>query len=934
MQKSQIRKQVTVLIGRLSIVVAMLVLVACGDSVSEAQMIEAAKGYLAKGQISNAAIEIKNTLQANPDSAEGRYLLARVNMIAGDYASAEKDFKRAATLGWHVPASVLGELRAQVELRKFEEVIDRVIDVKTWSLADQANAQALKAISYAATDDMLQAKNALNFAEKLDAEAYNVLKVKAQFQLLDKQSEAAKVTLEKALKAYPDDVALLLLKANLEILDDDKDKALATYQQIIANDNKKFLTPDVRAAHIGVMKLAVAAKDYALFEREKKTLLASNKNDYEAFYYIAVAAFEQKKYEEAHEYVSQILNRVERHAPSLLLAGSVNFAQRNFEQAARYLSMYVADNPNNIKARKLLGRTYMALGQHDAAQKAFGTVLKKASDDAELIALMGLSEISGGRVQSGIDELKKALELAPDSSSLRLELAKAYVSEGQTADAIDVLDAVLIKGDMNYLAQSMKVFVYVQAKDFAAATSTGQELLAASPDNAEVLSLMGAVSAAAGDEPKAREYFNQALMVDDSYVRATVSLARLDEAEGELEAAQSRYLSLLKKSPNDTASMLSLARLAQQRGDTDAQVKWLQKAREADKKQMIARVTLAELALVDGNLSEVEALVRELKEENAEHPAVLAIESRLLMAQKRYTQADVVLEKLIEDQPKLDIGYYLQGQNQISLNNVEGALSNLRKAYSLNGDVLRNIVLLARVEQSAGNSDRALVLGKKVLLAAPDSAAGHVIVGDAQMSSGEYKQALASFNKAWALIPGKKVVTRRFKAAFKVSGINDASTIYKEWLEKHPEDVEIINELASTYLIEKMNKQAIAYFEKGLALQPDNVTILNNLAWLYNLEGDSRALALSTRAYKLKPKVASIADTHGWILLREGKKVEALKRLRQAYASLSQVPDVQYHYAKALYVTGDKEAAITILKPLVASAKKFDGRTDAERLIK
>jgi len=131
MRKSQIKKQVAVLIGRLSVAVAMLTLVACGDSVNEAQMIEAAKGYLAKGQISNAAIEIKNTLQANPDSAEGRYLLAQVNMTVGDYASAEKDFKRAATLGWDVPASTLGELRAQVELRKFEEVINKVIDVKT-----------------------------------------------------------------------------------------------------------------------------------------------------------------------------------------------------------------------------------------------------------------------------------------------------------------------------------------------------------------------------------------------------------------------------------------------------------------------------------------------------------------------------------------------------------------------------------------------------------------------------------------------------------------------------------------------------------------------------------------------------------------------------------------------------------------------------------
>jgi hypothetical protein len=48
---------------------------------------------------------------------------------------------------------------------------------------------------------------------------------------------------------------------------------------------------------------------------------------------------------------------------------------------------------------------------------------------------------------------------------------------------------------------------------------------------------------------------------------------------------------------------------------------------------------------------------------------------------------------------------------------------------------------------------------------------------------------------------------------------------------------------------------------------------------------------------------------------------------------LSDIPEVQYHYGKALYETGDTAAVFRILNPLVESGIAFEGRTDAETML-
>jgi len=66
---------------------------------SQNELMASAKGHLEKNEPKAAAIQLKNLLQSEPDSAEARFLLGKALLASGDAAGAEIEFKRSQDLG-------------------------------------------------------------------------------------------------------------------------------------------------------------------------------------------------------------------------------------------------------------------------------------------------------------------------------------------------------------------------------------------------------------------------------------------------------------------------------------------------------------------------------------------------------------------------------------------------------------------------------------------------------------------------------------------------------------------------------------------------------------------------------------------------------------------------------------------------------------------
>ena len=163
---------------------SFLILISCnGPGMNEQQMLQNAKTYLDKGDLMAASIELRNTLQKNNDNAEARYLLGSVSLEIGDLTTAEKELRRAALAGWNEEETQIGLARVLIARKEFQKLLDEIVIVNTWSPATRANISGLRALAEASQGRIPEAKTTLDEGRAYMADAFQVLKTTAMFQL-------------------------------------------------------------------------------------------------------------------------------------------------------------------------------------------------------------------------------------------------------------------------------------------------------------------------------------------------------------------------------------------------------------------------------------------------------------------------------------------------------------------------------------------------------------------------------------------------------------------------------------------------------------------------------------------------------------------------------------------------------------------------------
>jgi predicted Zn-dependent protease len=146
----------------------------------------------------------------------------------------------------------------------------------------------------------------------------------------------------------------------------------------------------------------------------------------------------------------------------------------------------------------------------------------------------------------------------------------------------------------------------------------------------------------------------------------------------------------------------------------------------------------------------------------------------------------------------------------------------------------------------------------------------------------------------------------------------------KGWLRNHPDDTPVEMLLAQFYINNKSNDKAMALYQKIIEKQPENVVILNNLAWLYLEKNPAKGMEYAASALKLMPDNALIEDTMASLALKNGDRDKALEFSAAAAAKLPDNVDVQLNYSRALVANGSQEKARRILQKLLKKSKDID----------
>ncbi len=330
-----------------------------------------------------------------------------------------------------------------------------------------------------------------------------------------------------------------------------------------------------------------------------------------------------------------------------------------------------------------------------------------------------------------------------------------------------------------------------------------------------------------------------------------------------------------------------------------------------------------------------EELVRSHLQGKAVESAVRLAYVRTLMAGQRFVDAATQLERVTTESPDLPQPFLTLGALHLELRQprlAEAALQRYLDLTSASGTVVPSKDEDEADDEGASRPGQGLVQAWLMLAQAAEQRADFAAAESWLGKIEDPKRALEVQTRRATLLArqgrlddARETVRRapeREPGDARAKLVAEASVLreVKQWSEafevlgtaaqRFPDDPDLLYEQAM--VAEKMDRvdEMERLLRRVIGLKPDNAHAHNALG--YSLADRSQRLPeareLVQRALEISPGDPFITDSLGWVEYRSGNLPEALRLLRQAYASR---PDVEIgaHLGEVLWAAGERDEA-------------------------
>ncbi|AMN47466.1 hypothetical protein ACG33_10200 [Steroidobacter denitrificans] len=958
---------------------AALLLAGCELFLDANARLERAEQRIAQHDYAAAEIELRNALQSQADHAQARLLLARVLLRRGELIDARRELERAIQAGAPVAETV--ELTAKLRLASGQprellaqmdadelplpaplDLIYRgraLLDIQQPEQAQKTFEQALQ--THPAS---VEAATGLAMARAAQGELAAAL---AQLERL----------VEKLDESQPRWAETRLIMAGLYVRRGDFEQAervletarphAATQLDALQRASLLVSLTETRMAR-GNLEAARAAQRelQSVFPQAPVTRMLAAR--------LAMAA---QDYDAAVAELQRLVAAAPELAQARFLLGAALLAQGTLNQAELQLAQALQRTPENIEARKLLAQVRLRLRRPEAAMQVLlaapgslvaggggtagrplenFTALDEAGGgrDPQLDALLGIAQLQQGQTRAGIARLEQAVASRPRDRELKLELAAAYLRNGENRKALTLLEGVP-QSPLDMPLERLRVTAIGMVQGTQVAQRRIEDLLAGHPGDAALLNFAAEFHGHQRQFDQARALLAAAAQIAPEDTATFINRARIEVAAGQPKAAAQWLEDLLGRHPDNMPVRLVLADLAVRNGETARAIELLEQARRLRVDAFAPRLRLARLYAQVHDPAKTDTVLKELAEAAREHAEIADAVGQILLEAGRHGEAlarfrqatDLAarMESSNEDRAR----YWLDvARAQLAMGDAAAAREALNAALVLQPQWPPTVGMLAAIDLRQERPEVALSRASALRQALPRDPAAITLEGDVLMALGRHAQASAAYDAASARQLSAALALKSYRAR-QQGGLREPTEPLRTWLQYQPGDNTVRTVLAQAYLDMGLTERAIGEYEIVIRERPDDALALNNLAWLYQTQGDIRAEETARRAHVLAPQVAAVADTYGWILVRNQKPAAGLKVLESALQVARQAAgseqaaradpayrELEYHHAAALAASGSPRQARERLEAMLrvrADAAPFASQAQARELL-
>jgi putative PEP-CTERM system TPR-repeat lipoprotein len=883
-----------------------------------------AKQYEQKGDRKAALIQLKNAVEKSPDNGEARLALGDLELTMGDAVSAEKEFRKARSLG--IPADrVLPSLgKALVQQGKIKDVLT---DVTPEAAAKSAPLLVLRGNALLSSGKADEAKQAYDQALALNPNSGEAFIGLAQHAMVGNDRDSADRYAQEAVAKDPKNPEVYMYRGTMLRAQGKNDEALAAYDKALALD------PNNRNVHVEKAYVQITRGKFPEAKAEIEAADKASPGNLLVTYTRALYEFSQGHFAPANESLQKILKVAPDHLPSILLAGASEMNLGLLQQADQHLRKYLESNPNDGYARKLLAQNQLKSSEPAAAAATLAPLMKDATQDPQLLALAGESSMQIRDFGKASSYFEKAAALAPKAAPLRTSLGLSKLAQGDQAGALSELQLATSLDPKSTQATIALVQTELNLKHYDKALAAVQAQEKQQPDNVNIQNLKGAVYMVMGDHANARAAFAKAATLQPTFTPAAVNLARLDMQEGKPDAAKQRFMAVLAADKNNVSAMNALGELALAQAHPDEATSWFEKASAVSPDALAPALRLGRHYLQTRQPEKALTLARKYQPANPTNPDLLELVGQAQIATKDVPGALETYSKLASVLPKSPAPQLRLAGVHMLMKNDSAAKADLKRAIELQPDFVPARMAQVEMAMHAGQPQEALDLARQMQTAGDKTGVGYALEGDVQMAQKKPELAVPAYEKALALSKSPDAMLKVIQALSLSGKAKEAQARANGWLKDHPGDLRMGMFVAETELAAKDFKGAIVVLESMLKANPNEPATLNNLAWAYQQEKDPRAMATAELAYKLDANNPAIMDTLGWMLAEQNNAARAVPLLQKATGLAPKATEIRYHLAVALQKSGDKQGARKELNALLSANTPFPQQEQARALL-
>lgn len=692
----------------------------------------------------------------------------------------------------------------------------------------------------------------------------------------------------------------------------------------------------------------------------------------DAYFGLGKVFLQQGKATQAYTALSRAVDlapqnwEAKRALADLALVGYLSDRRRPknlYDELNRLADQFLAHDANSYDGLRLRGYIELNDNQRDPAIRDFQKTLQVKPSDPEITVILAQILFQESKTaREGEKLLLDLIQKRKDAGAAYDVLYRYYASNKRPVEAENILKAKVAANptQAGYLLELAEY--YRRAGKTAEMTSTLAVLLNDSKTFPKARLLAGDFYNQAGNREQALKYYEEGIesATADKLTyqkRAIGTLTALGRSDAAL-AAIDRALSV---NPKDSELHMARATIWLSLDKHDPALAELQQLDRQQKDNPVVKYQLGRALMLKGKAKEATAAweesaklrrsyieprlglgsyavdTRRFEEAQRWADQILAIapgnlSGQLLRANAlqglgRGEAAKTLLTGLHEKLPgnaavDLEYGFLELRQNQAA------EAEKLFRAHYVpgqqNGRPLSGLVQALFLQK---HGDEAILAMQADLAKTPARVPVQMMLANGFLATGQTDSALQTLEQIAAMHPDDVQARIRLGQIQIAKGNMDAAAAnFRKAQELAPQSPEPLLSLADLQQRQGQTEAARQNYQAALKLDPSNLKALNNLAYLTADSGGDldEALRLITTASQKLPKQPNLADTLGYVYLKQKRVRSALQVFRDLAQRYPANPTFRFHHALALLESGSKEQARKELEAALADKPAAD----------